>query len=87
MDYCDCGAPLAFSPDGVHCLGCCERHVPSGDVMLPSLFVPFVNADGTKCDAFCCLNVAAWMFTPGGVLICESCYQRFWRECADGSSV
>ncbi len=24
MEYCDCGAPLAFSPDGVHCLGCSE---------------------------------------------------------------
>lgn len=20
MEYCDCGAPVAFSPDGVHCL-------------------------------------------------------------------
>jgi len=25
MEYCDCGAPLAFSPDGVHCLGCYEE--------------------------------------------------------------
>jgi hypothetical protein len=24
MEYCDCGAPLAFSPDGMHCLGCYE---------------------------------------------------------------
>jgi len=24
MEYCDCGAPLAFSPDGVHCVGCSE---------------------------------------------------------------
>ncbi len=22
--YCDCGAPLAFSSDGVHCVGCYE---------------------------------------------------------------
>jgi hypothetical protein len=24
MEYCECGAPLAFSPDGVHCVGCSE---------------------------------------------------------------
>jgi len=24
MEYCACGAPLAFSPDGVHCVGCAE---------------------------------------------------------------
>jgi hypothetical protein len=24
MEYCECGAPLAFSPDGVHCVGCFE---------------------------------------------------------------
>ena len=34
MDWCECGAPLAFSPDRVHCLGCCEHRVPSGDVVL-----------------------------------------------------
>jgi hypothetical protein len=86
-EYCDCGAPLVFSPDGVHCVGCREHQVLSDDLALALLFVPFVNVDGVTCDAFCCLHVAAWMFTPGGVLICESCYQRFCRECADGSSV
>jgi hypothetical protein len=30
MEYCDCGAPLAFSPDGVHCVGCYEVGVPRG---------------------------------------------------------
>ena len=25
MEYCLCGAPLDFSPDGVHCLACSER--------------------------------------------------------------
>jgi len=24
MEYCECGASLAFSPDGVHCVGCSE---------------------------------------------------------------
>ena len=24
MESCECGAPLAFSPDGVHCVGCYE---------------------------------------------------------------
>ncbi|GCF07342.1 hypothetical protein [Dictyobacter arantiisoli] len=24
MDYCTCGGPLDFSPDGVHCLSCSE---------------------------------------------------------------
>jgi hypothetical protein len=24
MESCECGAPLAFSPDGVHCVGCSE---------------------------------------------------------------
>ena len=24
MEYCECGAPLAFSPDGMHCVGCYE---------------------------------------------------------------
>ena len=24
MELCDCGAPVAFSPDGVHCLWCYE---------------------------------------------------------------
>jgi hypothetical protein len=24
MEYCDCGAPLDFSPDGAHCVGCFE---------------------------------------------------------------
>jgi hypothetical protein len=24
MDYCDCGTPLDFSPDGVYCLVCYE---------------------------------------------------------------
>jgi hypothetical protein len=24
VEYCSCGAPLAFSPDGVHCVGCYE---------------------------------------------------------------
>jgi hypothetical protein len=24
MEYCECGAPLAFSPDGMHCVGCSE---------------------------------------------------------------
>ena len=65
MDLCECGAPLVFSPDGVHCLACCEHHVPSGDVALALLFIPLVNVDGATCDAICCLNVAAWMFTPG----------------------
>ena len=25
MEYCDCGAPVAFSPDGAHCLWCYEK--------------------------------------------------------------
>jgi len=24
MESCECGAPLAFSPDGVYCIGCSE---------------------------------------------------------------
>ena len=24
MESCECGAPLAFSPDGMHCIGCSE---------------------------------------------------------------
>jgi hypothetical protein len=75
------------APDGVHRVGCSERQVSSGDVTLASLFVPFVKVDGATCDACCRLHVAAWMFTPGSVLICEACYQRFCRECADGNSV
>jgi hypothetical protein len=65
-EYGECGAPLAFSPDGVHCVGCRERQAPSGDVALALLFVPLVNVDGAMCDAFCCLKVADWTFTPGG---------------------
>jgi hypothetical protein len=65
------------SPDGVHRVGCSERQVSSGDVVFTSLFVPFVKVDEATCDARCCPNGAAWMFTPGGVLICEACYPRF----------
>ena len=33
VEYCSCGAPLAFSPDGVHCVGCCEsRSVHAIDI-------------------------------------------------------
>ena len=31
MDYCDCGAPLDFSPDGVHCVHCYEALASRGE--------------------------------------------------------
>ena len=37
MDYCDCGAPLDFSPDGVHCVGCSEareRCLERGELLM-----------------------------------------------------
>jgi hypothetical protein len=81
VDMCDCGAPLAFSPDGVHCVGCYERRA-SGD-RAPAWspwFVPFAGPGEVKCHAFCCPNMATWVFTPGGVLLCEACYRRACRE-------
>ena len=53
MEYCDCGAPVAFSPDGAHCAGCSERRA-SSDEQEPAWspwFVSFPNPDGVKCNA------------------------------------
>ena len=82
MDYCECGAPLAFSPDGVHCVGCSERQA-SRDELEPawsSWFVSFPNPERMKCNGISCPNVAAWVFVPGPVLVCEACYGRLCRE-------
>ena len=82
MDCCDGGTPLAFSPDGANGGGCSERRA-SGDEREPAWsrwFVPFMNPDGVTCDAFGCPNVAAWVFVPGAVRVCEACYQRLSSE-------
>jgi hypothetical protein len=31
VEYCDCGAPLVFSPNGVHCVGCYEALAERSD--------------------------------------------------------
>ena len=82
MDVCECGAPLAFSPDGAHGVGCSERRAlcDEREPAWSRWFVPFMNPDGVKCDAFCCPNVAVWVFVPGAVRVCEGCYQRFSSE-------
>jgi hypothetical protein len=39
-------------------------------------FVEIDNQGRMICDGLVCHNLAAWMFQPSGILICQSCYQR-----------
>lgn len=52
MEYCNCGAPLAFSPDGVHCVGCYEareRRLERGERLM--LFQEYCRALQAVIDA------------------------------------
>lgn len=52
MEYCNCGAPLAFSPDRVHCVGCyeaMERRLERGEMLL--LFQEYCRALQAVIDA------------------------------------
>src|SRR6266567_322458 len=70
MEYCDCGAPLAFSPDGVHCLGCYESL--NGLVAGQSWHceneacLKDISGDGERCQ---CVGCEGW--------VCAGCSSRF----------
>ena len=58
MDYCGCGAPLDFSPDGIHCVGCyeaLERRLERGALLL--LFQAYGRALQAVIDAGADLRV------------------------------
>jgi hypothetical protein len=86
-EYCSCGAPLAFSPDGVHCVGCYESL--SGRVVGQywhcenEACLKDISGDGERyqcvgCEGWFCVGCSS-SFQGSAFRVCASC-RAVWEN-------